>query len=105
MICSTVSCSGKYALSSFVPDLTIIDEAGQASEADTIIAMNKGSRVVLVGDQCQLLPVCTSQNPDLMKSMLAKVHFKSPELSSMLKIQYRMHPVLAEFTNKEFYNG
>lgn len=106
MICCTVSNSGKSTLDQFNPDVTIIDEAGQAGEYDTVVAINKGSsRVVLFGDQCQLLPICISQNTELMKSMLAKVWNRSPELTHTLGIQYRMHPQIANFTNKYFYNN
>ena len=50
----------------------IIDEAGQTSEADTIIALNKGAqKVILVGDHFQLSPTCISQNPALMQSLMA----------------------------------
>lgn len=106
LLCCTVLSSGKAAIRDFKPDVTIIDEAGQASETETIVAMNKGSkRVILIGDQSQLLPVCMSQNPELQKTLLGRIWTKSPELTSFLNVQYRMHPDIANFTNKVFYDN
>jgi len=107
----TLSVSGRRALSesmrnSFV-DLLIVDEAAQALEAETWIALqSKPSRILLVGDPMQLNP--TLQCPKAVRfkfrrSMLERLMEFIPP--SFLEEQYRMHPKISSFPNSEFYGG
>eukprot|EP00898_Chlorokybus_atmophyticus_P001456 jgi/Chlat1/2310/Chrsp17S02598 len=90
-------------------DMVVIDEAGQATEPSTWIALLHGRRAVLVGDTCQLAPTVISRdavagglNTSLMERA-ASLH--NGALTRMLRTQYRMHPHIALWASNEMYNG
>jgi ATP-dependent RNA/DNA helicase IGHMBP2 len=94
-------------------DLVIIDEAAQALEASCWIPILRGRRLVLAGDHCQLPPTIKSNDPTVQKG-LSKTLFerimelygqKSNHVSRMLKVQYRMHEVIANWASSAMYNG
>jgi len=84
----------------------IVDEAGQATEAETLIALQHNpSKSVLVGDINQLpatviSPAATKANFDWsMMDRLAKKGWPSV----MLDTQYRMHPDICCWPSAAFY--
>lgn len=116
-------------------DTVIIDEAGKANITETLVPMELGRKVILVGDQKQLPPYLDSE-------LLDKEDYKSfpnskfgkkfniedirhatetsffeflinrikenefPEENlEMLNFQHRMHPTIGEFISKSFYGG
>lgn len=88
-------------------DVLIIDEAGQCLEplAWTVIPLAK--KLILAGDPFQLPPTVISEeakrmglNISLLETLIADnfpVH--------LLDTQYRMESVIAEFSNRYFYEG
>jgi superfamily I DNA and/or RNA helicase len=116
-------------------DTVIIDEAGKANIAETIVAMELGKKVVLVGDQMQLPPYIDGsyideKNPDcfqrtefgreyqleeiqhaLKTSFLEFIinRIKKDEFPSenlvLLNYQHRMHPHIGEFVSASFYDN
>ena len=100
-------------------DWVIVDEAGRATPAETLVPAVKGRRVVLVGDHQQLPPVVDSElakraggeNGDWRKEDLEESLFehlyKSLPLSNKrtLTNQYRMHPSIGNLVSKLFYEG
>lgn len=120
---------------SFKFDTVIIDEAGKANIAESLVAMELGKKVILVGDQMQLPPYMDSSLIDendpgsFPKSYYGQdflqddiVHalktsffefiinrIKSgnfpKENLELLNYQHRMHPNIGEFISESFYEG
>lgn len=116
-------------------DTVIIDEAGKANIAESLVAIELGEKVILVGDQKQLPPYMDSSLIDKFEltsfpnSIYGKefseeeiVHaLKSSffefivnkinaeqfpkENMEMLNYQHRMHPNIGEFVSSSFYDG
>jgi len=83
-----------------------IDEAGQALEPACWIPLLKSQRVVFAGDHCQLPPTIKSHEAaiqGLAKTLFEKGIEKHPEAASMLRVQYRMHESIMEFSSRYFY--
>jgi regulator of nonsense transcripts 1 len=85
-----------------------MDEATQAHEPSALIPLIYGAtKVVMVGDQCQLGPICITQemqahNYDV--SLFERL-IKAPGYHVMLDRQFRMHPAISAFPNRQFYSG
>ncbi|CAD7923493.1 unnamed protein product [Amoebophrya sp. A120] len=115
---------------SFAQDLTIIvDEAAQATEADTFLALAlQPSRLVLVGDPKQLSATVIHSNSlrkrgyarsmqERLQTLAAQpsrdpagqAEHGSPRMHAprvcFLDTQYRMHPEIAKFPCKQYYDG
>ncbi len=107
VICSTLVGSSHPTLKGRKFKTVFIDEAAQALEPACWIPILKSQRVILAGDHCQLPP--TIKSNDAAKKGLAKTLFekgiqKHPERSTMLRVQYRMHQHIMEFSSHYFYN-
>ncbi|BBN06661.1 hypothetical protein MPTK1_3g22970 [Marchantia polymorpha subsp. ruderalis] len=89
--------------------LVVIDEAGQAIEPSCWIPLSLGKRAVLAGDSCQLAPTILSRQAmegGLGVSLMERAaDLHGGKLSTMLKTQYRMHKVIAEWSSQEMYKG
>jgi senataxin len=110
IIFSTVITAGKKDMQEIMPafNVVIIDEATQLVEVSTAIMFSEGLQcLVLAGDNKQL--------PSTVISELAKEKGYGRSLfdrllqhaipSSLLNIQYRMHPRISIWPNDSFYNG
>jgi len=97
-------------------DLVIVDEASQASLTLALLALSKGKRWIIVGDDKQLLPIFRtlySENPsdyELIKATLYEISaftvaLKRSKVKLMLTNHYRSHPEIFSFSSKEFYEG
>ncbi|KAI0564078.1 DNA2/NAM7 helicase AAA [Gracilaria domingensis] len=99
-------------------DVIIIDEAAQSIEPESLIPMTLGakgrstskfSHVVLVGDAQQLPATVVSTNPSVVKhlrtSLFERMCLSDRHRATMLNVQYRMHPTISSFPNKQFYFG
>jgi superfamily I DNA and/or RNA helicase len=83
-----------------------IDEAAQAIEAASWIAIAKADRVILAGDHCQLPPTikCVeAAQRGLGITLLEKIVRTKPETVSLLEVQYRMHKDIMQFSSHWFY--
>lgn len=116
-------------------DTVIIDEAGKANLAESLVAIAMANKVILVGDQMQLPPYIESNllderdNNSFPKSKYGR-DFKQEDINhalrtsffefltnrierglfpkdnfELLNYQYRMHPHIGEFISQSFYNG
>ena len=108
VVFSTVSSGGRPVFEKQCFDMVIIDEATQLVEAETSIMLSANLKcLVLAGDNKQL--------PSTVISKLAETHGYGRSLfdrllhhnfpSLLLNIQYRMHPDISIWPNREFYNG
>ncbi len=106
VVCTTNSGSGSEFLMEHYFDVVFIDEASQATEPSCLIPLIKAKKAILAGDHKQLPP--TVLHPDakpLSFTMFERFIKLYPDVSYMLKIQYRMNDVIKEFSSKEFYRG
>lgn len=121
--------SSKYSKVNFRFDYVIMDESSKASPAETLVPINMGNNVVLIGDHKQLPPVVTREEAvrDHVKdeledngldfdktfgeSLFEKLikAFEEDESKQkyikMLDIQYRMPKQIGSLISKYFYDG
>lgn len=121
--------------SAFKFDTVIIDEAGKANIAESLVAMELGKKVILVGDQMQLPPYMDSTLIDetdpesfpkspygqeytqeeilhalktsFFEFIINRIHSDSfpKENLELLNYQHRMHPNIGRFISESFYEG
>ncbi len=107
---TTLSVSGQQRLKNMQPvDTLIVDEAGQAVEAETLIPLRANpKKCLLIGDIQQLPATVISQNAERLKfgrSMMERLARDCEQPYSMLKIQYRMHPEISHWPSRQYYQG
>ena len=86
----------------------VVDEAAQALEPAIWIPLARCHRLVLAGDHCQLPPTVKclrAERGGLARTLMQVLADEKPECVSMLRVQYRMHEAIAEFSSREFYGG
>ncbi|WP_435177451.1 AAA domain-containing protein [Halorussus sp. AFM4] len=93
-------------------DLVVVDEATQATVQSTLIPATKGDRLVLAGDHRQLPPFDVRATPaeddrhrSLFEHLYAEDGVYGHRIGAMLRTQYRMHPDVARFPDRRFYDG
>ncbi|XP_012510035.1 PREDICTED: helicase with zinc finger domain 2 isoform X2 [Propithecus coquereli] len=107
VILCTCSCAAAASLRSLDVRQILVDEAGMATEPETLIPLvhfPQAEKVVLLGDHKQLRPVVRNerlQNLALDRSLFERYHRDA----YMLDTQYRMHPGICAFPSAEFYQG
>lgn len=86
-------------------DLVIVDEAGHATFAETVIPLSMGNRAILIGDDKQLPPMEDEEleTYSLFTRLWEDRGCTVPRV--MLDTQFRMHPEIANFVSDTFYNG
>jgi len=86
----------------------IVDEASQATEPATLVPLTQGcEQLVLVGDHYQLPPTIKSfraAQQGLGVSLFTRLALAGIR-PSLLTVQYRMHPLIAQFPSRRFYGG
>lgn len=106
VVVSTCDTSGNVVLRDLRFKTILIDEASQAVEPETMVPIVHGAeRVIIVGDHRQLDPVVLSRrcrNHGYMKTLMDRL-IDLDFSPVILDTQYRMHPVLAEFSNHHYY--
>ena len=105
VVVTTLASSRSFVLDRHVFTRVIIDEAAQSIEPAVYMAISRGcEQLVLVGDHKQLPPVVLSaRTGGLTVSLFERLHGQVP--STLLNVQRRMHPEIADFPNKAFYQG
>ena len=121
LILSTIVSTQKLGTSSFLFDLVILDEAGQADIARSLLPLSRGKALLLVGDEDQLLPVITL-DPGVEEKLRQKFKISSTYaylsnsiLSTMkeadkvsnrilLRYHYRCGKKIIAFNNDYFYH-
>ena len=108
VVCCTCITAGKRAFNGLKFSYVLMDECSQATEPECLVPLLKGARqVVLVGDHYQLGPVVMDRFAAKagLKQSLFERFVKIGLVPSVLRVQYRMHPKLAEYPSKAFYSG
>ncbi|ORX35701.1 AAA domain-domain-containing protein [Kockovaella imperatae] len=129
VICTTcLSAAGSRILGQIDFPIVFLDEASMATEPLSLIPFMKGvsgsiscrpacadrclksSQVAIIGDHKQLPPVITSDaakfgglSMSLFERLVHEQYLKDSTV--MLDTQYRMHPSIAAFASKQFYNS
>ena len=87
----------------------IIDEAGQALEAETLIAFQtKPKKCLLVGDTKQHPATVNSKLSETLnfnRSLLSRVIEDCQQHYSLLNEQYRMHPEISIWPSQKYYDN
>jgi ATP-dependent RNA/DNA helicase IGHMBP2 len=108
VICTTTTIDDEL-LGSRKFDLVVIDEACQCTEAGVWQALLRAERVVFAGDHCQLPPTVLSDiaSREGMKESLMErlVNQLGPDIYRRLRVQYRMHDHIMQFSSDQFYEG
>jgi ATP-dependent RNA/DNA helicase IGHMBP2 len=90
-------------------DLVVIDEAAQALEVSCWAPIFRGKRIVLAGDHCQLPPTIKCHLPHvqraLSRTLFERIMERGEAVSRMLRVQYRMHEDIAEWSSRAMYDG
>ena len=91
-------------------DLMVIDEAGQFSLANSLVALSCADRGLFLGDPQQLPQVSQANHPEPVEvSVLAHILGRLPtipdHLGYFLETTYRMHPLLAKPVSILQYEG
>lgn len=108
VIASTLVGSNSTLLKGHHFSTLFVDEAGQALEAATWIAVRKADRVVLAGDHCQLPPTIKcyeAERSGLARTMMERLAVRFPQAVTLLTTQYRMHQDIMRFSSQWFYGG
>ncbi len=107
IVCATNSGCGSELLSGKEFDTVVIDEATQSTEPSCWIPITLAKKAIMAGDHKQLPPTILSEkakelNQTLFSSLIERY---GERIRNMLKIQYRMHEDIMNFSNHEFYDG
>ncbi len=108
VVCCTCVGAGDPRLAKMKFRNVLIDESTQSAEPECMIPMVLGCKqVVLVGDHKQLGPVIMNKKAAMagLNQSLFERLVKMGLAPIRLNIQYRMHPLLAEFPSNMFYEG
>ncbi|KAG7604044.1 P-loop containing nucleoside triphosphate hydrolase [Arabidopsis thaliana x Arabidopsis arenosa] len=90
-------------------EVLVVDEAAQLKECESVAALQlPGLRhAILIGDEFQLPAMV--HNDQCEKAKFGRSLFERLVLlghkKHLLDVQYRMHPSISRFPNKEFYGG
>ncbi|KAI8027342.1 putative helicase MAGATAMA 3 [Camellia lanceoleosa] len=110
LIFCTASSTAKLCTEEENPlELLVIDEAAQFKECESTIPLQlSGIRhAILVGDEQQLPSMVQSkicQNVEFGRSLFERLVLLGHK-KHLLSIQYRMHPSISMFPNREFYDN
>ena len=109
IVITTCSTSMSDKLLNYNFEFVVIDETTQSQEVETLLTMLKGSKhITLIGDPKQLSPTILhpkGKQTGIHISLFKRIMKLKPDNNSLLNIQYRMHPKIAEFVSNNFYEG
>lgn len=109
IFCTCSSSAKLHAETKKALDLLVIDEAAQLKECESAIPMQlSGLRhAILIGDEMQLPAMVQSQiceRADFGRSLFERLVMLGHE-KHLLSVQYRMHPSISQFPNRQFYQN
>ncbi|KAF3928356.1 hypothetical protein ABW21_db0202801 [Orbilia brochopaga] len=91
-------------------DVIIIDEAGQALEAQCWIAMLNATKCILAGDHLQLGPTVPRSEKDEFKELELSlferlIKLQGSKIKKSLSVQYRMHQTIMDYPSNSLYGA
>jgi len=111
IICTTNISAGKACFARLQQEIAalLVDEAAQATELSTLVPIvnSRAKQVVILGDHRQLPPLVTTAEGyerGGALSLFQRLAENGLPLN-LLQRQYRMHPLIAEFSSQSFYDG
>ena len=110
IVFATLCVAGSYLVRGMPPvSHLVVDEAAQATEPEALIPLLcQPRRMLLIGDPCQLCCMCVSARAraaGLERSLMARLLDARAAPLHFLSTQYRMHPSIAAFPSRQFYQG
>lgn len=89
-------------------DLIVIDEAGQFSLANSLVAISAAKRALLLGDPQQLPQVSQGKHPEpvnesVLSHLLVDKKTMPDELGFFLETTFRLHPLIAKAVSRLQY--
>jgi uncharacterized protein len=89
-------------------DLMVVDEAGQFSLANALVAISAAKRALLLGDPQQLPQVSQGKHPEpvnesVLSHVLGENKTMPPHLGYFLETTYRLHPLIAAAVSRLQY--
>ncbi|MDZ4714718.1 MAG: AAA domain-containing protein [Cytophagales bacterium] len=108
VICSTLVGASHPVLRGRKYKTAFIDEAGQALEPASWIPILRTQRVIFAGDHHQLPPTIKSNEAaraGLSVTLFEKGIASHAAKASMLRVQYRMHASIMNFSSRYFYKN
>ena len=110
IVFATLCVAGSYLVRCMPPvSHLVVDEAAQATEPEALIPLLcQPRRMLLTGDPCQLCCMCVSARAraaGLERSLMARLLDARAAPLHFLSTQYRMHPSIAAFPSRQFYQG
>jgi regulator of nonsense transcripts 1 len=108
VVITTCIAAGDKRLKKLSFDTVIFDESTQCVEPETLVALGRRpKRLILIGDHKQLPPVVLSKPAEKAgyKRSLFERLIDGGMSVVRLNVQYRMHPTLAIFSSTRFYDS
>jgi len=109
VVCATLTGLDAEILGQRRFDLAVIDEAAQSTEPVCWLPLLRSGSLILAGDHCQLPPTVLSQEAAQLgfgvSLMERLVILHGPLVTRRLKVQYRMHEAIMNFSSQQFYEG
>ncbi|EPQ30916.1 uncharacterized protein PFL1_01814 [Pseudozyma flocculosa PF-1] len=113
VICGSAIAAGSPELDTIDFPVVFFDEGSMATEPISLVPLMKGCRhLSIIGDHKQLPPVVTSADAkeaglsrSLFERLIENREKRKPVSSTMLDVQFRMHPSIADYPVATFYGG
>ncbi|MDQ3233385.1 MAG: AAA domain-containing protein, partial [Pseudobdellovibrionaceae bacterium] len=109
VICATTTGLDPFVLGSRRFSLVVLDEAGQCTEPNAWIPLQRAEKLICGGDHCQLPPTVLSVDAarqGLSVSLMERlVQVHGNLITTRLDVQYRMNTAIMNFSSQEFYEG
>jgi ATP-dependent RNA/DNA helicase IGHMBP2 len=109
IVCATLTGLDSNVLGQRQFDLAVIDEAAQCTEPVCWLPLLRSKSLILAGDHCQLPPTILSKEAAAegfsISLMERLVGLYGPLVTRRLKVQYRMHEAIMNFSSQLFYDA
>ncbi|KAJ3177925.1 hypothetical protein HDU87_004207 [Geranomyces variabilis] len=109
VLCTLAGCGSRTVLMNAGEfDVVVVDEASQALEAETYVALLRAPRAVFAGDHRQLPPTVRSANANkggFATTVFDRLAKRCPFAMRMLDTQYRMNEAIMGWANGAMYEG
>ena len=109
VVVGTLAARMDFAFRTKPLELLVMDEASQSTEPGAWIPVMNAKKIVLAGDHFQLPPTVRSKEAEaggLGTTLFERLNGILPEdFKTLLRVQYRMHEKIMNFSSRQFYQG